>query len=129
MANQVNSNPSHSSICILSSDRIFASLLAGLFRNKFHISVAPNAEQVESSLERERMTLVLADANELTPSLISTLNSKRKTASGFPHILIFLSSGDTRDILARCIPIADRVFTKPPGTEEIMRAVLEMTMT
>jgi hypothetical protein len=127
MANQVNNVPFHSSICILSSDRIFARLLAGLLRDQYHVLVAQEAEQVLSLLARERMTLLLADASQLISPLVSALNSRRKTSNGFPHVLIFLSSGDTRDILTRCIPISDRVLAKPPGTEDIMRAVLEMT--
>ena len=124
----MNSNPLHSSICILSSDRIFARLLAGLLRDQFHVLVAQKAEQVQALLARERMSLLLADASQLISPLVSALNSRRKTSNGFPHVLIFLSSGDTPDILTRCIPIADGVLTKPPGTEEIIRAVVEMTM-
>jgi len=103
-------------------------LLAGLLRDQFQITIAQNADQVISFIKEEQLALILADASQLSSSLLSTLNAKRKTFGGFPHVLIFRSLSEMPDIVTRNASIVDKVLTKPPGTEEILRAVLEMTV-
>jgi len=120
--------PSHCSICILSSDRIFARILAALLRDQFRITIAQNTDQVISFIEHEQLTLILAEGSQLNSSLLSTLIARRKTFGGFPHVLIFRSLNEVHDIDTQYKSVVDKVLTKPPGIEEILRSVLEMTM-
>lgn len=116
------------SLLIFSRDRIFSHLLAGLLRDHFSISMAHDPGAMTKLLGKEEALLLLADGALLEPSVVAALQASRSTHRGFPHVLLFVSPAELQSLEARYKPIVDKTLLKPTGTEDILAAVLQITV-
>lgn len=116
------------SVGILSYDRIFSYLLAGVLRGHFPITIDHDPKPIAKRIELEEMTLLLGDSALLNESLMAALRDRRTVHHGLPHVLLFLSPTELESMDVRYQACIDRILVKPAGTEDILTAVWEITM-